>query len=148
MITFRQGRPEDNADVQDLLVMCGMSAEVDACECLLAEMEDKLVGLGRLEEAEGIAYLRPIAVSPHYQGQGIGHQLMQELLAGRDEVRVVARGEAAHFYSALGLRPMDWDSVYADYREECIHCSEHEQCRPIALRYQAGMDGGRKTEDR
>jgi N-acetylglutamate synthase-like GNAT family acetyltransferase len=140
MITLRRGRSEELEAVQTLLQACEMGVELDPGECLLAEEEGEVVGLGRLENSGGVPYLRPIAISPHHQHRGIGRQLLSALLTDLHELRVVARGKAFGFYSALGFESMDWDCVYAGYRQECAECPDHEQCGPVPMKYHWSPD--------
>lgn len=140
MITLRQGRPEDARAVQALLQSSAMGVALDPGECLLAEEKGTIAGLARIEYGDPIPYLRPIAISPHHQHRGIGRQLLETLIKDLDELRVVARGEAVGFYSAFGFKPMDWESVYAGYQQECAECPDHDSCRPVPMLYHHSTD--------
>ena len=140
MMVLRRGYQEDAYAVQELLRACGMEAEIDPCNCLLADEEGMIVGLGRLEYGEDVPYLRPIAIAPAHQHRGVGRRLLEALLTNLDELRVVSRGNALGFYSGLGFEPMGWDSVHATYRQECAECPELAVCGPMPMRYQAGGD--------
>lgn len=135
MITLRRGRSQDLEAVQALLRSCDMGDEVDPGECLLAEAADSVVGLVRLEHVPDATYLRPIAISPAHQHQGIGRLLLEAVVTDLAELRVVARGAAFGFYVALGFTPMEWESVHAGYRQECAECPDHEACGSVPMRY-------------
>lgn len=138
MITLRQGCRQDLAALEKILVTCGMRGEINPSECLGAE-EGRVAGFGRIDYADGVPYLRPIVTAPESRGHGIGRQLLEALVVGRDEVRVVARGEVAGFYRSCGFVPMAWDSVYVSFREECAECPDRASCKPIPMRYRANL---------
>jgi N-acetylglutamate synthase-like GNAT family acetyltransferase len=142
MIVLRNGRAEDKKAVRKLLRLYDMGIEVDPCDCLLADDEGVIAGLGRIEWGESIPYLRPIAVAPTYQHLGIGRRIVQALLTDLDELWVFARGQSIGFYSELGFVPAEWDTVHAPYRQECAECPEREDCAPVPLRY---VSPGRAT---
>jgi ribosomal protein S18 acetylase RimI-like enzyme len=68
--------------------------------------EDQLVGFARaISDGAFNAYVSTVAVLPAYQRQGIGRELMRQLMEGRDGIMFVlhARPEAYDFYLQLGL---------------------------------------------
>lgn len=135
MIRLRQGRAQDRAAVEEILAKCDMPVSIDPHECLLADAGERIVGFGRIEYAEGVAYLRPIVIVPEHRREGIGRQLLLALVDGLDELRVVARGEADDFYRSVGFSPMGWDSVYDPFRTECAECPDLAGCKPLPMRY-------------
>jgi N-acetylglutamate synthase-like GNAT family acetyltransferase len=133
VIVLRQGCTDDNQAVQDLLAACGMAGPLDPCECLIAEDRGCLAGFARVEHAGRVAYLRPIAVAADHRGQGIGRRLIYALLAKEGELRVVARGSAAGFYTALGFLPLDWMLVDPAFQAECQQCPDLADCKPVGM---------------
>jgi len=133
MITLRPGCPEDASTLQALLAAYDMAGEIDPADCLLAVDLDGVVGFARLEWADRVPYLRPLVVAPASQRQGVGRRLVEALLADRAELRVVARGQAAPFYTALGFWAIDWDAVHPPFRRECERCPDRPTCQPVPM---------------
>lgn len=84
---------------------------------------ETLVGLIRsVGDGETILYIQDILVLPAYQGQGIGGQLMEKMLASYPEVRqkVLLTEDAPdtrHFYEKWGFTSMDQGQGVAFFRE-------------------------------
>lgn len=133
MILLRGGRSGDGEAVEALLAACDMEGPLDPCECLLADDGGRLAGLARVECAGGVAYLRPIAVAPGYRGRGIGRMLVDALARQEGELRVVARGSAFGFYTALAFVPLAWELVDPAYQAECEVCPDLRECRPVGM---------------
>ncbi len=93
------------------------------------------MGFGRIAYAEGMAYLRPIVTAPEHRRRGIGGQLLRALLTGRDELRIVARGDAVRFYRRVGFAPTDWESVDGSFRKECDECPDLADCKPVPMMF-------------
>ena len=67
---------------------------------------DRLVGFARLlTDGAFNAYVSTVAVDPRWQGRGLGHRLMRELIGDRDDLRFVlhAREGTVDFYRSLGF---------------------------------------------
>jgi ribosomal protein S18 acetylase RimI-like enzyme len=67
---------------------------------------DRLVGFGRIISDEATnGYISTVAVAPKWQDRGLGTRLMNELMAGRDALRLTldAREGAEQFYERLGF---------------------------------------------
>ena len=83
--------------------------------CLVAIIENKIVGTGALEEDE----LKTIFVSPSYQGKGIGRQIVHELekiakQIGISSLKVPTSITGMHFYEKMGyLRGATFESKHA-----------------------------------
>jgi N-acetylglutamate synthase-like GNAT family acetyltransferase len=141
-LKLRRGGESDLPTLQRLLRSHQMETEVDPGEFWLAEVEGSLAGAARLEWEDGLAYLRPIAVEPDWQAQGIGRVLVQEIATGLHQLNVVARGEAIGFYRRLGFAPVDWEQVPERYRQECTACPDLETCRPAPMAWVRNQTGG------
>jgi N-acetylglutamate synthase-like GNAT family acetyltransferase len=140
-LNVRRGGESDLTALQRLLESHQMKTEVDPAEFWLAEVEGGLAGAARLEWEDGLAYLRPVAVDPEWQAQGIGRRLIQELAEGLPELNVVARGEAVGFYTRLGFMPAAWEQVPERYRQECADCPDSESCQPQPMAWERGQKG-------
>jgi len=133
VILLRRGSADNGAAVGALLAACDMEGSLDPCECLIAEDGGRLAGLARVERAGGVAYLRPVAVAPGYRGRGTGRMLVDALARQEGELRVVARGSASGFYTALAFAPLAWERVDPAYQAECEVCPDLEECRPVGM---------------
>ena len=72
-----------------------------------ARISGTLVGIGNaISDGHLVAYFPHLLVHPDFQGQGIGRQMMQTLLAkyqGYHQLMLVADGQALDFYRRLGF---------------------------------------------
>ena len=72
-----------------------------------ARVSGTLVGIGNaISDGHLVAYFPHLLVHPDFQGQGIGRQMMQTLLAkyqGYHQLMLVADGQALDFYRRLGF---------------------------------------------
>ena len=72
-----------------------------------ARVSGALVGIGNaISDGHLVVYFPHLLVRPDYQGQGIGRQMMQALLAkyqGYHQLMLVADGQALDFYRRLGF---------------------------------------------
>lgn len=72
-----------------------------------ARVSGTLVGIGNaISDGHLVAYFPHLLVHPDFQGQGIGRQMMQALLAkyqGYHQLMLVADGQALDFYRRLGF---------------------------------------------
>jgi ribosomal protein S18 acetylase RimI-like enzyme len=81
---------------------------------------DRLVGFARaISDGAFNAYISTVAVLPDYQKRGIGRELVQRLLAGRDHLQFVlhANESAYPFYLHLDLGFEPFDNVLARRRK-------------------------------
>ena len=72
-----------------------------------ARVSGTLVGIGNaISDGHLVAYFPHLLVRPDFQGQGIGRQMMQALLAkyqGYHQLMLVADGQTLDFYRRLGF---------------------------------------------
>jgi ribosomal protein S18 acetylase RimI-like enzyme len=81
---------------------------------------DRLVGFARaISDGAANAYISTVAVLPEYQKHGIGRELMQRLLAGRDHLQFVlhANENAYPFYLHLDIGFEPFENVLARRRK-------------------------------
>lgn len=78
--------------------------------CFVRE-EGKLVGVGRaLADGADVAYLCDVALLPSHQGQGLGRQIVQRLLAlsnGHKKIILYSVPGKEAFYAKLGFKRMN-----------------------------------------
>jgi ribosomal protein S18 acetylase RimI-like enzyme len=68
----------------------------------------RLVGFCRaISDGVSSAYVSSVMVDPAYRRRGIGREMLDRLVAGRDDIKFVlhTRKEAAAFYAAVGFAP-------------------------------------------
>ncbi len=72
-----------------------------------ARRQGKLIGLGNaISDGHLVVYYPHLLVSPEYQGQGVGKQLMQAMqqrYQGFHQQMLTADGDATGFYESLGF---------------------------------------------
>lgn len=86
--------------------------------------EDSVVGCGALHVMwEDLGEVRTLAVDPRVRGEGVGHALLERLLARAREVgvrRVFCLTFEVDFFTAHGFREIDGLPVEADVYEELL----------------------------
>lgn len=113
-ISCRYMLPEDREPVLLLLKEAGLPVEgldTNRVTFMVAEKNDRIIGCGAIEQLNGTALLRSLAVSVQERGKGYGSLLVERLLAvsalnGIDEV-VLLTVEAAPFFEQIGFVRLD-----------------------------------------
>ncbi|MBI9045060.1 MAG: GNAT family N-acetyltransferase [Anaerolineaceae bacterium] len=131
---IRKAEHNDFAPICALMESHDMVGEFVVESCLIAEQLGEVVGFIRVEKINQLNYIRPIIVSPKYQGKGIGKVLLQNILKVDQEMIVISRGSAEGFYRKFGFEAMDWEDVHLPYVLECAKCPDLNNCVPIPLR--------------
>ncbi|MCA9962461.1 MAG: GNAT family N-acetyltransferase [Anaerolineales bacterium] len=135
---IRPACSQDMPAIYALMAAYDMFGEFSAEGCVVAEVNGRLCGFARIEEADNTPYLRPIVVSRQNQGQGIGKALLHHLLNQKGRLVVISRGSAVRFYAQAGFETTDWEQIHPPFRHECVVCPELETCTPIPLSAAAG----------
>jgi N-acetylglutamate synthase-like GNAT family acetyltransferase len=134
---IRRGQASDLAALEALLGQAEMGTTgLSPEDFLVAEEGDALVGTVLLQRVDGDAYLRAMAVDLAWQGRGLGSLLVRALVAGLDEVKLVARGGVVTFYEKLGFTRMGWEAVHSTMRAECEGCPDFAVCQPVQMVYE------------
>ncbi|NVB85614.1 MAG: GNAT family N-acetyltransferase [Kofleriaceae bacterium] len=117
MIEYRDSH---DVDLEALRVLRAACAFADKDHAFLAQQVtgarwlvhaydgDRLVGFCRaISDGVSSAYVSSVMVDPAYRRRGIGRELLDRLVAGRDDIKFVlhTRKEAAAFYAAVGFAP-------------------------------------------
>lgn len=104
---------------------------------LVAEADSEIVGCGYL------AYLRPdlveirsLAVSAHLHGQGVGGQLLEQLVSLAEErgvSHICALTLTPDFFLRHNFRRVDRWSINPKIWGECVYCPKFHACDEIAV---------------
>lgn len=134
-LVLRQGAEADLPVISELLSENGMDDLGDPVEtCTVAEIDGEVAGFIHIETVEGRAWIRPVIVTPGFEGEGIGSALVRSSLERCEEIYIVARGDAAPFYERLGFTLLSWDEVPEVYCDECDRlCEDREACGPTPM---------------
>ncbi len=102
--TLRDARESDLAYLNAYAAAEGMDDLPSAENVRVAVNEDDVpVGFLRLQQgSNGAAHVNPVVSCATWRGWGVGRALMEEALASRGELRLVARAASVPFYRALG----------------------------------------------
>ncbi|MCI9129074.1 MAG: GNAT family N-acetyltransferase [Eggerthellaceae bacterium] len=93
------------------------------------------VGFIRLQLGKnGIWHVNPVVVYELWRAYGVGQALMEDALANKGELRLVARGSACGFYERLGYQVCEWDEVDMELTEGCDGCPYLDDCNPRPFR--------------
>jgi amino-acid N-acetyltransferase len=133
------------ADDRILLSKPTVTLYEDVQEFWVAELDDRVVGCGALHVMwEDLAEVRTLAVAPELRGTGLGHLLLERLLATARELgvrKVFCLTFEVEFFAAHGFRlidgaPVDHD-VYAQmlesYDEGVAEFLDLERVKPNTL---------------
>ncbi|SDE70927.1 hypothetical protein SPACI_012480 [Sporomusa acidovorans DSM 3132] len=145
-ITFATREEEET--LQDLFTGYGMALAGDIEEHVLVKAGHKVLAGAMLSQIDtNLFHLLVFAVSKDGHHQGIGSQLLQELLKkpenycrtsfdGVDEtytVTTVAKGDAAPFYQKNGFAACDFSVLAYPFDEQCEECPDKQDCKPVAM---------------
>jgi len=138
----------DQQELELLLLEYGMGLAGEIEEHILVKRDNDIVA-GALITAVGdsLFHLAVLAVRPEKRGQGLGRQLLQQLLNQPEkycygsvsassavwQMTTVARGVAVDFYKANGFVACDFSDLIFPYQEQCAQCPEKESCNPIPM---------------
>ncbi len=137
-LQIRPARTDDLTAIYDLMAVFDMVGTFTADRCIVAEVDDRLIGFARVEITDEKCYLRPIVVARQDQGRGIGKKLLHHVLDQVSELTVISRGSAAGFYAQMGFESVDWNDVHLPFRNECAACPDLKTCKPMPMCYRHG----------
>jgi ribosomal protein S18 acetylase RimI-like enzyme len=123
MITYRAVRRDDHDQVRELLINVGWAKRVQdparfeqmlhgASRTVVACEETRIVGFARaLFDGASNGYISTVAVSPDFQRQGIGREMVRRLMACERPERMTWVLRSAHasraFWERLGFKPSE-----------------------------------------
>lgn len=133
--TLRDARESDLAYLNAYAATEGMDDLPSAENVRVAVNEDDVpVGFLRLQQgSNGAAHVNPVVSCATWRGWGVGRALMEEALASRGELRLVARAASVPFYRALGFEELPWDAIAPEIAVDCDGCEMRGECRPLPM---------------
>ena len=106
-------------------------------EFILAEDEGKIVGVGSLHIMwHDLAEIRALAIASPYQRQGIGKELVKQLLFEAKELKcldVFVLTYQPEFFKRLGFAIVEKERMPSKVWKECINCIKFPNCDEIPL---------------
>lgn len=106
-------------------------------EFILAEDDGKIVGVGALHLIwDSLAEVRTMAVAPAYKGQGVGRQIVEQLLEEGRELgvtQIFALTYQPGFFAKLGFHEVPKEELPHKVWKECINCPKFPNCDETAV---------------
>lgn len=103
----------------------------------VAEHDEKIIGLGALAVIwNDIAEMRTVAVHPDFHGQGIGKEIVNELIKDAEELeipRVFCLTYQPGFFKKMGFVDVEKHELPHKVWKDCINCPKFPDCDEIAL---------------
>ena len=120
---LRPARPDDLAGIERLLTASGLPLDGVAAALpafVVAEHEQRLVGVAGLELCCDDALLRSVAVAPEWRSRGLGRALVTRVIAeaearGIDALYLLTT-TAERYFPSFGFERIERDAVPADVR--------------------------------
>lgn len=99
--------------------------------------DGKFAGVGALHIIwDNLAEIRAVAIRPEYQHQGIGQQLILELLSEAVTLeihQVFALTYQVDFFTKCGFRIVSKEEMPSKVWKECINCPKFPNCDEVAM---------------
>jgi amino-acid N-acetyltransferase len=106
-------------------------------EWVVAKTDGQMVGCGSLVVLwADLAEIRSLVVSPESQGQGIGRQIVDALLAEARVLqipRVFALTRKPGFFAKLGFETLPREALPRKIWRDCMHCTKFTGCDEVAF---------------
>ncbi|MGI9952692.1 GNAT family N-acetyltransferase [Moorellaceae bacterium AZ2] len=153
LVVIEFARPEEAAEIEELLVGAGMGIWGLAEEYVVLREASRPLGCAKLVwTAPDAFHLETLVMGPDGRGRGLGGKFIKELLRrpwaycrgprspappveDTYSVTVVARGGVAGFYRRYGFRDYTFEALPSPYREQCDGCEDFVSCNPVPLRF-------------
>lgn len=125
MILFRKANKDDIKDIKELLQLTSKDPKaIEECidSCMVAEYDEKIVGIICLEICDPAAFISFLSVHPDYQDQEIADGLVRAMINFADRRSLkklfVIANENVRFFEEIGFVPSKWTSV----NTKCQQC--------------------------
>ena len=105
---------------------------------VVAEIDGSVRGCGAMRDFGGNLFeIRSLVVDPGFQGKGIGHAIVEAMIAGlkirRPEWRLFALTMQPGFFKKIGFDEVDRHMFPEKIWSDCSKCPKHSCCDEIAL---------------
>lgn len=106
-------------------------------EFTVVENDGEFVGGGALHIIwEDLAEIRALAIKPEYHGQGIGKQLINQLIDEAKDLgipQVFALTYQVDFFKKCGFEEISKDKMPQKVWKDCINCPKFPNCDEVAM---------------
>ncbi len=104
---------------------------------VIAEAAGRIVAMGSLVILwRDLAEIRSLVIDPAYQGQGLGRQIVSQLLALAQELelpRVFALTRKPGFFLKLGFKLTRIEDLPRKVQKDCVFCPKFRACDEVAV---------------
>ena len=104
---------------------------------VIAEADGKIVGMGSLLIMwSDLAEIRSLVIDPVYQGQGIGREIVVQLLAEARSLelpRVFALTRKPGFFLKMGFQLTRIENLPRKVQKDCVFCPKFHACDEVAV---------------
>lgn len=104
---------------------------------VVVEDEDEIVGCGALIIlGPELAEIRSVVVRPGYQGNGVGRQIVEQLLEDAKDIEVptvFTLTKAVGFFERMGFTETEKELFPRKVWRDCVHCAKFPECDEIAM---------------
>lgn len=118
---------------------------------VVTEDDEGIVGCGALVVlGPDLAEVRSLAVRPGYQGNGVGRQIVEQLLKDAEAIEastVFTLTTAPGFFKKLGFEVTQMGNFPRKVWKDCVHCPKFPECDEIAMVLDKnGAENGQVTQ--
>ena len=104
---------------------------------VIAEAAGRIVAMGALVILwRNLAEIRSLVIEPAYQGQGLGRQIVSQLLVLAQELelpRVFALTRKPGFFLKLGFKLTRIEDLPRKVQKDCVFCPKFRACDEVAV---------------
>lgn len=104
---------------------------------VVAEDEEGLFGCGSLVVlGPDLVEIRSVVVRPGYQGNGVGRQIVEQLLKDAEEIKaptVFTLTKSVGFFEKLRFEVTEMENFPHKVWKDCVHCSKFPVCDEVAM---------------
>ncbi len=106
----------------------------DIKECVVAEVDGKIVGCGMGKEHKDNLELRKVSVLPGHQGQGIGKAISETLLKRAKQRRCwLLSTDSLAFWELFGFHVVSEKEEPKEAEEYCGKCGQRGECNRVVM---------------
>jgi N-acetylglutamate synthase-like GNAT family acetyltransferase len=137
MALVRNAVIEDLECINSILSINNQISDItrdDIAECVVAEVDGKVVGCGMGREHKDNLELRKVSVLPEYQGLGIGKTISRTLLKRAQTKRCwLLSTDSRVFWEKLGFHGVSEKEEPKEAEEYCVKCGQRGKCDRVVM---------------